>query len=182
MSEQPLLLWLDLETTGLGDDCHVLEVFAEVTDWDLTPQWSTHGISHVLWPMGEDVLAMHRASGLISDIAGAATRKAQSVAGAMDDVHSALALATGPMALAGSGVVFDQRIIARQWPDIAKWLTYWTIDLSPIRRLARGMGFGHLCLHEQPIPHRAEADVRRAQAEYRHWRNLFATITKENTK
>lgn len=147
----------------------MLEVFWQITDWDLKHQASGHGISHVLHPMPDAVRDMHIASGLIDDIAHAATRRNLSVELSMIHLFRALAF-TGPIPLAGSGVVFDQRIIRRQWPDIHKRLTYWTVDVSPIRRMAQGMGFGDLCLPDGPKAHRSEADVRRAQAEFAHWR------------
>ena len=81
-----------------------------------------------------------------------------------------------PVALAGTGIAhFDRRVIDAQFPAVADRLTYWALDMGPIRRLAEGTGHTDLCLPApvDGIAHRAEADVRRAQDEYRQWVRVF---------
>jgi len=172
------LLWLDLETTGLDPaTTSVLEVWWELTDWSLAPVASAHGVRHASWgdgtaPMDDVVRDMHTKSGLID--ACVTPSGAHDVGTAMYRLVGLLLDIGEPVALAGSGVAhFDRLVLAAQYPDVAAHLTYWSLDLGPIRRLAEGTGYGDLALPAIDIVHRAEADVRRAQAEFRQWRAVF---------
>lgn len=170
------LCWLDLETTSLDPATTVvLEVFYEITDWNLVPVASGHGVASVQHIIADPfVIDMHERSGL-----AAACFNAQPGA-IFDTIHGlfdAISALGEPVPLAGSGVGhFDRLVIAAQWPDIAAHLTYWALDMGPIRRLAQGTGYGDLALPDADIAHRAEADVRWAQAEFRRWCQVFDAV------
>jgi oligoribonuclease (3'-5' exoribonuclease) len=169
------ICWIDLETTSLDPaTTTVLEAFWEVTDWALTPVASGHGITSMQYIIADQfVLDMHERSGLAA--ACRAEPKADSIVYAMRDLYGALGRIGEQVPLAGSGVAhFDRLVLAAQYPFIAKHLTYWSLDLGPIRRLAEGTGHGDLALPAGDIAHRAEADVRRAQAEFRQWVDVLA--------
>ena len=171
------LLWLDLETTSLDPaNTSVLEAFWELTDWNLNPVASAHGVrlatkDNPLPPMDDFVCEMHAKSGLID---ACMSDDHTDVGTAMYRLVALLHGIGEPVALAGSGVShFDRLVLAARYPDVASRLTYWSLDLGPIRRLAKGTGYGDLALPDADIAHRAEADVRRAQAEFRQWRAVF---------
>lgn len=177
------LLWLDFETTGLNPVATVpLEVMWELTDWRLEPVAAGHGVRWAtqadrLPPMDDFVRDMHTKSGLIDACIAARDAGVKPVGGVNGAMEQLLRLLLGldqKVALAGSGVAsFDRLIINAQFPGVAEHLTYWALDMGPIRRLAEGTGYDGLALPAIDIVHRAEADVRRAQAEYRQWRAVF---------
>lgn len=175
------LLWLDLETTSLDPaNTSVLEAFWELTDWNLAPVASGHGVRRcvgdgALPPMDDFVREMHAKSGLIDAcLDGTVAPPVGGAAGTMARLARLLDGIDVDVPLAGSGVShFDRLVLAEQYPDVASRLTYWSLDLGPIRRLAEGTGYADLALPAVDIAHRAEADVRRAQAEYRQWRAVF---------
>lgn len=171
------ICWIDLETTSLDPaTTTVLEVFVEITDWDLNPVFVRHGIASMQRIVADPfVIDMHKRSGLAEACFN--EPKADSIVYAMRDLYGALGRIGEQVPLAGSGVAhFDRLVLAAQYPFIAKHLTYWSLDLGPIRRLAEGTGFADLALAADPdgIAHRAEADVRRAQAEFSWWRTVFS--------
>lgn len=179
------LLFLDFETTSLDPaTTWPLEVFWELTDWSLAPVASGHGVRPIdatdKIPVDDFVRDMHTKSGLLGacdeayrdDTIAAVTQSMGRLANLLDGIGE-------PVALAGSGVAsFDRLIINNLWPNVAKHLTYWALDMGPIRRLAEGTGYAHLGLPADDIAHRAEADVRRAQDEFRNWVKVFDAAEK----
>lgn len=178
------LVWLDLETAGLDEhNDPILEMAMVVTDsrieneiacWETTvwdPAWDD---GDGLRGVSQTVMAMHTENGLWDDCArnGVSIREAQATA--------ILTLSQlggkGSFVMAGSGVShFDQRFIRHQTPQLADWFRYYTIDVGITRRLLRSIGAGHLLRPEQPIAHRAMADVRLAIAQARYLKGSLLT-------
>lgn len=133
------------------------------------------GICHAAVDEIVPVVDMHKRSGLAEACFN--EPKADGIVRAMRDLYDSLLWRGEKVPLAGSGVShFDRLVLAAQYPFIAERLTYWSLDLGPIRRLAEGTGHGDLALRADPagVAHRAEADVRRAQAEFSWWRTVLS--------
>lgn len=178
------LLWLDFETTGLEvESCGVLEVAATLTradDPSFTPVWAVRSLTvpftdlpprlthrdteRVAAEMSYGASKMHMESGLWGDWRDAALdRRVATVAEVMTEVYEQMRVLSDGRdtlaALAGSGVAaFDRPILDRLVPWFSSSsLVYWSLDMGPVRRLARLSG------HPLPGPvepaHRAGDDV-----------------------
>lgn len=137
-----LLLWLDLETTGLDEHAgdEIVEIGCILTTEDLielgefssvvTP--STFALSRMM--KNEFVMEMHKSNGLLESLHRG---DAPQINEAQDRLISFLDGLREPktLTLAGSGVAqFDIRFVRAQMPRLAERLNYFTIDVGVIRR------------------------------------------------
>lgn len=141
------LLWLDFETDALpkGNDfsnVNILEVGAVVTDFDLTRFKGYHDCvkltaAHAVnLKESEEILEMHKESGLIADMATSEL----TVADLEQELIKLLKECTfdkKEYILAGSGVAtFDLPLIQAKMPELASWLQYYVMDIGVLRRTA----------------------------------------------
>lgn len=156
------LCWVDLETTGLHEDCEILEVGMVVTDRDLEPVAAFHAFIHhdlSTLLMSDGAWQMHRNNGLWDELVRrrderwmwecSVTFGGRSIPGmrlargsydrgfltqTIDDFVKEHALGCP---LAGSTVSFDRRHMTRYWPRAVSMLHYRNVDVSSIRELLR---------------------------------------------
>ena len=140
-NEQPPLVWIDCEMTGLDTNKDVLvEIAVLVTDSELNVIGD--GVDVViktteaqLADMSEFVTKMHTESGLIHEIP-----KGIPVSEAEELILKYLensGVAPGKSPLAGNSVYVDRIFIARDMPKLSDYLHYRTIDVSSIKELTR---------------------------------------------
>ena len=140
-NEQPNLIWIDCEMTGLSLEKDVLvEIAVLVTDSDLNV--IGEGVDVVikaspqdLAGMNEFVTTMHTTSGLITEIPSGISlieAELQVIAYLLE-----CGLQPGKSPLAGNSVGVDRTFIARDMPALNAFLHYRTIDVSSIKELAR---------------------------------------------
>jgi oligoribonuclease len=140
-SENPNLIWIDCEMTGLSLASDVLvEIAVLVTDSDLN--LIGEGVDVViraeasqLAAMNDYVTEMHTSSGLITEIP-----EGISAAAAEDLILTYLqesGTQLGKSPLAGNSVSVDRAFIARDMPRLNNYLHYRTVDVSSIKELAR---------------------------------------------
>lgn len=138
--ENPPLIWIDCEMTGLSiQDDALVEIAVLVTDENLNILGEGVNLVIVTTPeklagMREEVRAMHTASGLINEIPNGV-----SLSAAEDAVLQYLSNFTQPgkSPLAGNSVGMDRNFIARDMPRLNEYLHYRTVDVSSIKELAR---------------------------------------------
>ncbi len=186
---QPVLVWLDLETTGLGDDAEIVEVAVVLTDSDLVegPSWQETRIPS---PTGRrqiletpEVLGMHRTSGLWDEINVESATGSRDV-GSIDHTLTQMLIASREkygadcvFYLAGSGVAgFDRRFIKRDFPRMDAMLHYSSVDMGIVRRTMQIVGGKTLPLASNQNPHRAMSDVRTAIASARILKGFIASV------
>jgi oligoribonuclease len=142
------ILWVDLETTGSDPESDdVIEIGMLLTSGPdlehvdgLAEVFKTRKSISSIDPV---VFRMHSVNGLWIDCITEAKRfapEAQQTILSWLGSHGAL---TKPHSLpiAGSGVAhFDRRFIARDWPALDKYLTYWSYDIGSMRRFLRMWG------------------------------------------
>lgn len=140
-SSSDLLVWIDCEMTGLdlGID-ELVEVAVVITDYDLVAV--DPGFSIVIKPdqaaldnMGDFVLDMHRASGLLDDIPNGV-----SLADAEYAVNEyILRFVPTPRSapLAGNTIGTDRAFLAKYMPRVDAHLHYRNVDVSSIKELSR---------------------------------------------
>lgn len=179
-----LLLWLDLETTG-SDEAHdsIIEVGCVLTTSDLV---EISAVDYLVKPEPEGlgrllqnpvVRRMHSANGLLDLIlAGDGIRPHESARDLLAwlTLNGAEASRT---VLAGSGVGhFDRRFLKRWMPQVDRFLRYWPIDMSTIRR-AHAMWVGTTVSNANDAKtHRALDDARCHLDEARAFRALWLGV------
>jgi oligoribonuclease len=180
-NEQPNLIWIDCEMTGLDLEKDVLvEIAVLVTDSDLNV--IGEGIDLViaatpeqLAGMNEFVTQMHTNSGLITEIPSGI-----SVSAAEDLIIKYLESAStvaGKSPLAGNSVSVDRSFIARDMPRLNNYLHYRTIDVSSVKELARR--WNPKVYFNAPAKtgnHRALGDIQDSIAELVHYRANFLIV------
>jgi oligoribonuclease len=177
-NEQPNLIWIDCEMTGLDLENDVLvEIAVLVTDSDLNV--IGEGIDLViaatpeqLAGMNEFVTQMHTNSGLITEIpTGISVSAAEDLI--IKYLESASTVA-GKSPLAGNSVSVDRSFIARDMPRLNDYLHYRTIDVSSVKELARR--WNAKVYFNSPAKtgnHRALGDIQDSIAELAHYRANF---------
>jgi oligoribonuclease len=177
-NEQPNLIWIDCEMTGLDLEKDVLvEIAVLVTDSELNV--IGEGIDLViaatpeqLADMNEFVTQMHTNSGLITEIpTGISVSAAEDLI--IKYLESASTVA-GKSPLAGNSVSVDRSFIARDMPRLNAYLHYRTIDVSSVKELARR--WNAKVYFNSPAKtgnHRALGDIQDSIAELAHYRTNF---------
>ncbi len=177
-NEQPNLIWIDCEMTGLDLEKDVLvEIAVLVTDSELN--LIGEGIDLViaatpeqLAGMNEFVTQMHTNSGLITEIpTGISVSAAEDLI--IKYLESASTVA-GKSPLAGNSVSVDRSFIARDMPRLNEYLHYRTIDVSSVKELARR--WNAKVYFNSPAKtgnHRALGDIQDSIAELAHYRANF---------
>jgi len=139
--ENPLLVWVDCEMTGLDTENDVLvEIAVLVTDSELNI--IGEGVDVVikatpekLAGMNEFVTKMHTDSGLLPEIPnGISVSEAEELV--LKYLESAGVVA-GKSPLAGNSVYVDRIFISRDMPKLSEYLHYRTVDVSSIKELTR---------------------------------------------
>jgi oligoribonuclease len=174
-NEQPNLIWIDCEMTGLSLEKDVLvEIAVLVTDSDLNV--IGEGVDVVikasaeqLAGMNEFVTQMHTTSGLITEIPNGIT-----VAEAEAKVIAYLENAStqpGKSPLAGNSVSVDRSFIARDMPLLNDYLHYRTVDVSSIKELTRRwFPKAYFAAPAKTGNHRALGDIQDSIAELAYYR------------
>ena len=174
-----MLVWLDLEMTGLDPSRHVIvEIATLITDNDLEikaegPDLVVHHPPEVLARMDDVVRNMHERSGLLDAIvdseltledAGRATLEFVKVH--VPEPQSA--------PLCGNSIGTDRRFLAAHLPDLENYLHYRSIDVSTIKELCRR--WYPEAFAAAPVKagtHRALGDIRESVAELRYYRSAI---------
>jgi oligoribonuclease len=184
-NEQPNLIWIDCEMTGLDLENDVLvEIAVLVTDSELNI--IGEGIDLViaatpeqLAGMNEFVTQMHTNSGLITEIpTGISVSAAEDLI--IKYLESASTVA-GKSPLAGNSVSVDRSFIARDMPRLNDYLHYRTIDVSSVKELARR--WNAKVYFNSPAKtgnHRALGDIQDSIAELAHYRANFLVAGSNN--
>ena len=177
-NEQPNLIWIDCEMTGLDLEKDVLvEIAVLVTDSELNVIGDGIDLVIAATPeqlagMNDFVTQMHTNSGLITEIPnGIALSEAEDQI--IKYLESASTIA-GKSPLAGNSVSVDRSFIARDMPRLNEYLHYRTIDVSSIKELARR--WNPKVYFNSPAKtgnHRALGDIQDSIAELAHYRANF---------
>src|SRR5207248_9716451 len=142
LRSEPMLVWMDLEMTGLDPSRHVIvEIATLVTDDDLDlvaegPDIVVHQPGTALAAMDDVVREMHERSGLLKAIEA-------STAGLEEAGRATLAFIREHVAeprtvpLCGNSIGSDRRFLAAHLPEIEEYLHYRSIDVSTVKELCR---------------------------------------------
>jgi oligoribonuclease len=176
-----VLVWMDLEMTGLEPARHVIvEMATLVTDDDLTviadgPDLVVHVGPEQLQAMEPVVRAMHTRSGLLAAIEASTLTLDEAGRQTLDFLKTHVPV-KGSVPLCGNSIGTDRRFLAAQLPEIENWLHYRSIDVSTVKELCRRWYPDVLAqAPAKKTAHRALDDVRESVAELAFYRKaIFA--------
>ena len=171
-----VLVWMDLEMTGLDPERHVIvEIATLVTDDELQivaegPDLVVHQSDEALARMDPFVVEMHTRSGLLQAIKDSTISLEEAGAATLEFIKAHAPLAS-TVPLCGNSIGMDRRFLAAYLPDIENWLHYRSVDVSSFKELCRRW---YPTVYKgrpgKTETHRALADVQESIAEMKYYR------------
>lgn len=176
MTYEHVLLWFDLETTGLDEHSdYILEVGWGISDLDLnwiiepsgelvhrpTLAIESNSVRIAGNQVDDFVYQMHCESGLWDDLAEQNRRGALSEPSIERSICRRLDLLGAELvSMAGSGVSqFDMRWVAKWMPTLHRRLTYYSIDMGTFERTLSVITTGEMPPKRPGVAHRAVPDI-----------------------
>jgi oligoribonuclease len=181
-----MLVWMDLEMTGLEPDRHVIvEIATIITDDDLSivaegPDLVIHANEAQLAEMDDFVVDMHTSSGLLKLIQVSSVTLEEATQQTLDFIKQHVKKARS-VPLCGNSIGTDRRFLDTYMPAIENYLHYRSVDVSTIKELARRWNPEVLKSgHQKQTNHRALDDIRESITELEHYRKHFFEMPKES--
>jgi oligoribonuclease len=173
-----MLVWMDLEMTGLDHTADVIvEIATLVTDDELNivaegPDVVIHHDEDVLMRMDPFVVEMHTRSGLLDLIRASTTTLEQAGQLTLAFIQEHVP-EPRTVPLCGNSIGTDRRFLAAYLSDIEEYLHYRSVDVSSIKELARRWYPDVLAQRGWKAgTHRALDDIRESLAELQMYREL----------
>ena len=176
VQSRAVLVWMDLEMTGLDHTTDVIvEIATIVTDDDLNvlaegPDLVVHQTDEVLARMDPFVVEMHTRSGLLEAIRASTITLEDAGAATLAFIREHAAEPKS-VPLCGNSIGTDRRFLAAYLPEIEDHLHYRSIDVSSIKELVKRW-YGGLELPSKTNTHRALDDIRESIEELRYYRQF----------
>ena len=169
-----MLVWIDLETTGLDPGrCRIIEVACVITENDLTSvagdSWLVRPPRSITRCWDQAALDMHRASGLLDE----ALKHGREIEEVEDAVLDFVNGAAGLSPLCGSSVHFDRAFLVNHMPTLLGMFTYRNIDVSSLKELVSRWAPDYAYPSPEPKAHRALPDIINSINELRHYKELL---------
>ena len=180
---RPVLVWMDLEMTGLDPEVHtIVEIATIVTDDDLEiiatgPDLVVHQPADVLARMDPVVVEMHQRSGLLAAIAESTVTLEEAGELTLTFIKQHV-LEPRSVPLCGNSIGMDRRFLDAYLPAIENFLHYRSVDVSSIKELARRW-YPQLVKSRviKSGSHRALDDIRESIAELQFYReHVFVPV------
>jgi oligoribonuclease len=171
-----VLVWMDLEMTGLDPATDVIvEIATVVTDDQLDivaegPDLVIHQPDDVLATMDPVVNEMHTRSGLLDAIRTSDISLADAGAATLAFIRTN-APEPRSVPLCGNSIGTDRRFLAAYLPEIEDYLHYRSIDVSAVKELVRRWYPKLAQARPQKVGlHRALDDIKESIEELRYYR------------
>jgi oligoribonuclease len=180
-----MLVWMDLEMTGLDPARHtIVEIATLVTDDELRivaegPDLVVHVEPAQLEVMDEVVRTMHKTSGLLDEIERSTLTLDEAGRQTLEFMKAHVP-GERTVPLCGNSIATDRRFLAAQLPDVDGWLHYRSIDVSTVKELARR--WYPAAFASAPTKrgsHRALDDIRESVAELEYYRKAIFAVPPE---
>lgn len=191
-----LLIWIDLETTGLdiSDNMHgvhthkIVEVGMHITDSNfniIDPGFEVvihHPKEELAMVMNDYVTNMHTQSGLLDKVESSTISLAQAEQMMLDYVAS-YNIAPNSSPICGNNVSFDKNFINAQMPRFAKVLHYRKIDVSSIKEIVSRQYPQTAAQLDKPNKHRGLDDIQESIKELKFYMgNVFVPPAPKSMK
>lgn len=174
-----MLVWLDLEMTGLDPERdQILEIATLVTDDQLEvlaegPDIVVRATEEALERMSPVVKKMHAESRLLDAVRSSGTSLEEATGATLEFVRSHVP-EPHSAPLCGNSIGTDRRFLARYVPELDRYLHYRSVDVSSIKELCRRWYPEVLdAAPKKAAHHRALDDVRESVAELRYYRRTI---------
>jgi oligoribonuclease len=173
-----MLVWMDLEMTGLDHTSEVIvEIATLITDDDLKviaegPDLVVNQPEEFLLKMDPFVVEMHTRSGLLDQIRASTITLEEAGAETLAFIREHVPEAR-TVPLCGNSIGTDRRFLAAYLPEIEEYLHYRSVDVSSIKELARRWYPEVLTQRGWKAgSHRALDDIRESVSELQLYRDL----------
>ncbi len=174
-----MLVWMDLEMTGLDPAKHVIvEIATLITDDDLNivaegPDVVIHASEDDLARMEPVVVEMHTKSGLLNAIKSSELTLEDAVNQTLEFLKQHVP-EPRTVPLCGNSIGMDRRFLAIHAPAIEDYLHYRSVDVSTIKELARRWNPAVLeAGPKKEASHRALDDIKESLRELQHYRSTI---------
>jgi oligoribonuclease len=171
-----MLVWMDLEMTGLDPARHaVVEIATLITDDNLEivaegPDLVVHAGDVALAEMDDFVRTMHTKSGLLTAIQASTTTLEAAGEATLAFIKEHVPEVRS-VPLCGNSIGTDRRFLAIHLPAIEEYLHYRSVDVSTVKELARRWyPRAYQRAPKKSGGHRALDDIRESVAELRYYR------------
>ena len=173
LARDDLLVWLDLEMTGLDPEtCAIVELALIITDRELNAVADPLNLAiwqpeSVLDKMSPYVRKMHTKSGLIERIRASTISVEDAEKKAIEKVTDYCKFQTAP--LCGNTIGQDRRFLFKYMPTFENFLHYRSIDVSTVKELGQ---WWHGVRYNKPSEgkHTALHDIQQSIEELRFLR------------
>lgn len=174
----PVLIWLDLEMTGLdAKNDRIIELAALVTDGNLDiiaegPNLVIHQPDDVLNSMDEWNTSHHGASGLTDRVRASTLSTEAAEQQVLEFLRDHCGKGEAP--LVGNSIHHDRWFLKEHMPTLEDYLHYRIIDISSVKELGRRWypdAFANKPAKKEA--HRALDDILESVAELRYWREAI---------
>ncbi|PRY66191.1 oligoribonuclease [Vreelandella songnenensis] len=178
-----LLVWIDLEMTGLDPDKErIIEVATLVTDADLNvvaegPVIAVKQPDSLLAGMDEWNQKTHGESGLVARVKASQVQTAAAEQQTLDFLRQYVVAGSSPMC--GNSIHQDRRFLEREMPALWSFFHYRNLDVSSVKELAKRWNPGALAGFSKRNVHLAMDDIKESIAELSHYRNTFLRVASE---
>ena len=173
-----MLVWMDLEMTGLDHTSDVIvEIATLVTDDELQivaegPDLVVHQPDDVLARMDPFVVDMHTRSGLLDQIRASTITLEQAGTETLAFIQEHVPVER-TVPLCGNSIGTDRRFLAAYLPEIEEYLHYRSVDVSSFKELVRRWYPDVLSQRGwKQGAHRALDDIRESVSELRLYREM----------
>jgi oligoribonuclease len=174
LGSKDLLVWIDLEMTGLRpEQDSIIEIATVVTDRDLNvvadgPELAIYQSETVLATMDEWNRTHHGASGLLSRVRASQISLAEAERQTL--AFLALHVPAGTSPMCGNSICQDRRFLARWMPALERHFHYRNLDVSTLKELAARWYPQLGAAFTKSSAHLARADIYESVAELRYYR------------
>jgi len=183
MAGADVLVWLDMEMTGLEPDRErIIEMATILTDGNLVeiaigPDLVIHQSDELLAAMDDWNKKHHGGSGLVDRVKASTVTEADAEAQTVAFINQHVSAKDRPV-LAGNSIHQDRRFVRRYMPVLDQRLHYRMVDVSTVKELARRWFPAVVTKQKQKKEtHRALDDIRESIEELRFYReHVFAPV------
>ena len=178
-----LLVWIDLEMTGLDPEKErIIEVATLVTDADLNvvaegPVIAVKQPDSLLAQMDEWNQKTHGESGLVARVKASQADTSKAEQQTLDFLRQYVVPGSSPMC--GNSIHQDRRFLEREMPALWNFFHYRNLDVSSVKELAKRWNPGALAGFSKRNVHLAMDDIKESIAELAHYRNTFLRVAGE---